>query len=44
MGCNYLSPMDENGDVGAGLEIASIRYSATFIAASLLNDPGILLC
>ena len=33
-GFNFLAPMDENGAVGAGLEISFIKYSATLVAAS----------
>ena len=43
MACNFLAAMDENWDVGAGLEIASIRSSATLVAASLFNITAILL-
>ena len=32
MACNLVSPMDANGDVGAGLEISSIISSASLVA------------
>ena len=34
MACNFLTPMDTDGAVGAGSEIASIKASAAFVAAS----------
>ena len=34
--------MDTNGDVGAGFMIASIKYSATLVAAYRFDTPGIL--
>ena len=33
MACNLVSPMDENGAVGAGLDIAYIKYSAALVVA-----------
>ena len=42
--CNVLSPMNANGDVCDGSEIASIRPSASLFADFLLDITGILLC
>ena len=44
MDCYLLASMDANGAVGAGLVIASIKYSAELVDDSLLGNPGILLC
>ena len=44
MACNLLSPMYSNGDVGAGLEIASSKYIAALVSAYLLYITSILLC
>ena len=42
--CILASSMYENGAFRSGLEVASIIYSATLVADSLLNISGILLC
>ena len=44
MACNLPSPMYSNGDVGAGLEIASSKYIAALVSAYLLYITSILLC
>ena len=40
---NWLAPMDENGAIGDGFVIASIKSSSTLVSASLFHTPGILL-
>ena len=42
--CNFLSLIHANRDVGAGFAIASIKFSAAFVAGYLLGTSGILLC
>ena len=32
--CNLLAPTDENGAVGYGFDISSIKYSSTLVDAS----------
>ena len=44
MACNLASPMDANGAVGCGLEMASIRSCTEFVADSWLDITGTLLC
>ena len=41
MDCNFEDPIDVNRYVGAGLDIASIRYSSELVAAYWLDIPGI---
>ena len=41
--CNFISPMDENGSIGSGFTIASMKSSDVLVAASWLDTPGILL-
>ena len=42
--CSWAAPMNVNGDVGAGLEMASIRSSAVVVAVSCLDITLILFC
>ena len=44
MACNLEPPMDASEDVGAGLDMDSIKSSAELVAASWLDITGILLC
>ena len=44
MDCNFLAPMDANGAVGDGFDIASIKSSAALVVSFLLVTNGILLC
>ena len=38
--CNFIDPMDANGDVGAGFSIAYIKYSATLV---VVDNTGIFI-
>ena len=44
MACNLEPPMDANGSVGDGLEMASIRSCTESVADSWLDITGTLLC